>query len=1102
MKKNKNVLFILAIFVILTINIKVNALEFIDRVDIYYDVDAVKISPAYTYEEVRGQINDNWSVAPEANYSIGNNNVWMYYCPTDEACDISDRIENYDIQVNADRFNYVAFEIYANPHTSNSVSEGYDFDEENLSDIAVWVNDEERNDAIVTHYNEALRCITVYVPVEVDTSPLVKSIEISSDTDNVVKGATLAFTADIDYYGEDCDGIEWSIFGNTSLNTTISDSGLLSVALDEESDTIIVTATSTYDSEVYADLVVFVQEEELAIDSVTINTSERTVVRGGRQYFNVVVTGTAPHDVLWNVTGNDSENTYVTNNGILYVGADETANQVTLTVTSTYDDTKSYSAVINTPDRTYINKVEISYDKNEAKATTLSTYGEVRAKFNQFWSLPDLAHYGKGNDNVWIYFCPTSERCNEDLDSDYEAQVDATKYTYAMFEIYAKPTGNNVDNPIYDFDAEDLENIEIWVNGVKREDVLVRNYNGSWRAIDVFVPIEVTKEKMTQVLSFYAPERIEEYGNESFINHVTHSVGDGVITYTSLNSNVAEIDSMTGEVTIKGVGTTIITATAAETENYSEKSISYPLTVNRRYIYPTYEIDNYTYTGSAIRPVFTISTSGVNLVSGVDYTLQYSNNINVGTADVLIKSVASSNYTFEDITAHFYISRKTLTEDMVIVPEKVAYYEDRVVTVNLKVVNNGKTLTNNTDYTYSLTNEDGEIGEYVTVTVYGSGNFGGTVQKEVLIASKEEVLALVKPVIRMTKWNNNAFLISWDAQNAEETYYVYRSTDNKKWTKIGETTSDSYVSGGLTYGKTYYYAVYAKNELSKTGWSNIIHMKLVPDKVTNLTVTGIGTTLIRMAWDKVGVTGYQIQRSTNNKRWSTIKTITKNSTITYTNTKRSANTTYYYRVRAYKLVGRTKVYGAWSNVIKVRTAPKVPKLTVTVRDYNLLSVNIGSVAGATSYEIYKSETKDGAYEKIGTVAKSGAYLDGNVTLGSTYYYKVKSCNSEHKCSVYTSVVARKATPRIPSFTLKSPAIRKIRITLSKLDNVDGYRIYRATSKNGKYTLIKELTNEEQLFFDNKTSRWRRYYYKVRSYKIIDGKKIYSDASASKNLRSR
>ena len=45
---------------------------------------------------------------------------------------------------------------------------------------------------------------------------------------------------------------------------------------------------------------------------------------------------------------------------------------------------------------------------------------------------------------------------------------------------------------------------------------------------------------------------------------------------------------------------------------------------------------------------------------------------------------------------------------------------------------------------------------------------------------------------------------------------------------------------------------------------------------------------------KVGTTGYQIQRSTNNKKWSTVKTITKNSTLSFNNTKLSANKTYYY----------------------------------------------------------------------------------------------------------------------------------------------------------------------------------------------------------------
>jgi len=1102
MKFKRNIIFILAIFVVLTINIKVHALEFIDRVDIYYDVDAVKISPAYTYGEVRVQANDNWNVPEDVNYSRGSNNVWMYHCSTSEACSFDDMTVDYDDQIDPNKFTYIAFEIFANPHTSNPVSEGYDFDEENLGDIEVWVNDEQRDDAIVAFYNSSWRCITVYVPVEVDTSPLVKSVDIFYDTDNVVKGTTLEFTADIECYGEDCDGIEWSIFGNTSQNTTISDSGVLSVALDETAESIVVTATSTYNSDMYADAVIFVQAEPLVIDSVSITTQDRTIVRGGRQYYNVVVTGTAPHDILWTVTGNNSENTRVTNEGILYIDASETADQVTLTVTSTYDETKSDSATISVIDRTYVNKVEISYDKNEAKATTLSTYDEVRAKFNQFWSLPETAPYGKGNDNVWVYFCPTSERCTEDLDSDYDAQVSADKYTYVMFEIYAKPTGNGVDNPLYDFDENHLDDIEIWVNGVKRTDAFINSYNSSWRAIDVYVPIEVTHEKMSQVLSFYTPERVVQFGSESFINHVTHSVGDGIITYTSLNPNVAEIDSMTGEVTVKGVGATIITATASETENYSAKSISYPLTITRRSIYPDFEIDNYTYTGNAIRPVFPISYSGVNLVQGLDYALEYRDNISVGTATVVIKSLSNSNYTFEDIEAHFYISRKTLTEDMVIVPEKVAYYEDRVVSVNVKVVNNGRTLANNTDYTYSLSNEGGSIGEYVTVTVYGTGNYDGTIQKQVLIASREEVLRLVKPQIRISKWNNNALLISWDTQDANETYYIYRSTNKRTWTKIGQTKGESYVSGGLSYGKKYYYKVYAQNELSKTAYSNIVGLKVVPNKVNNLEATGIWATSIRMSWSKVGVTGYQIQRSTNNKRWYTVKTIRKNNILSYTNTRRGSNTVYYYRIRAYKLVGRTRVYGAWSNVLRVKTVPRVPKLSVTLRDYNLFSINVGGVPGGSKYEIYKSETKAGPYEKIGTLPGVGLHLDGNVTLGKTYYYKVRVCNNENRCGAYTSVVSRRSAPRVPGFSLRSPAARKVRVTLSSIANADGYEIYRATRRSGKYYLVKAFTSEDTLVFDNKTSRWRRYYYRVRSYMIVDGKKIYSDYSSIKYIRSR
>jgi hypothetical protein len=42
----------------------------------------------------------------------------------------------------------------------------------------------------------------------------------------------------------------------------------------------------------------------------------------------------------------------------------------------------------------------------------------------------------------------------------------------------------------------------------------------------------------------------------------------------------------------------------------------------------------------------------------------------------------------------------------------------------------------------------------------------------------------------------------------------------------------------------------------------------------------------------------------------------------YTNTKLKKNTTYYYKVRAYKVSGSTNIYGKFSGTIKVTTKKK------------------------------------------------------------------------------------------------------------------------------------------------------------------------------------
>ena len=61
---------------------------------------------------------------------------------------------------------------------------------------------------------------------------------------------------------------------------------------------------------------------------------------------SVVTTGYAPQDVKWSVSGNASAGTTVDCNGLVHIAADESAETITVTATSCYDNGKSDTATI------------------------------------------------------------------------------------------------------------------------------------------------------------------------------------------------------------------------------------------------------------------------------------------------------------------------------------------------------------------------------------------------------------------------------------------------------------------------------------------------------------------------------------------------------------------------------------------------------------------------------------------------------------------------------------------------------------------------------------------------------------------------------------
>ena len=185
--------------------------------------------------------------------------------------------------------------------------------------------------------------VAVNKEAEEPTDETVVTVEPSENV--VVKpGEEQDFTAEVTGKDVTDTTVTWSVEGNLSENTTISSEGKLVVAEDETAEEIKVIATSNFDNTVKKEVVVAVNKEpEDPTDEVviTVEPSENVVVKpGGEQDFTVEVTGTevTSKEVKWSLSGFTSQDTNISSEGKLTLGADESADEITLTVDVTVND--------------------------------------------------------------------------------------------------------------------------------------------------------------------------------------------------------------------------------------------------------------------------------------------------------------------------------------------------------------------------------------------------------------------------------------------------------------------------------------------------------------------------------------------------------------------------------------------------------------------------------------------------------------------------------------------------------------------------------------------------------------------------------------------
>ena len=187
--------------------------------------------------------------------------------------------------------------------------------------------------------------------------------------------------------------------------------------------------------------------------------------------------------------------------------------------------------------------------------------------------------------------------------------------------------------------------------------------------------------------------------------------------YTLSYSN--NINAGTATITITGKGN--FTGTTSTTFSISARAMSDTSVAN---------ISSQTYTGNVISPLPTITYNNKTLKKDTDYTLSYSDNINVGTATITITGKGN----FAGTTSKtFSISARAMS-DTSVANISSQTYTGNVISPLPTITYNNKTLKKDTDYTLSYS--DNINAGTATITITGKGNFTGMTSMTFIITQK------------------------------------------------------------------------------------------------------------------------------------------------------------------------------------------------------------------------------------------------------------------------------------------------------------------------------------------------------------------------------
>ena len=260
-----------------------------------------------------------------------------------------------------------------------------------------------------------------------------------------------------------------------------------------------------------------------------------------------------------------------------------------------------------------------------------------------------------------------------------------------------------------------------------------------------------------------------------------------------------------------------------------------------------------------------------------------------------------------------------------------------------------------------------------------------------------------------------AVKLDW-ARNAGATGYIIEQYKGGKWTQLAVTknnTTLTFTVKGLAECTPYSFRVKAyKNDGGKTNYSDYVTVKAstLLGTVKNAKVTSTTGTWITLGWDRnTGATGYVLEQYKGG-RWTEIAVTKNNTTLKFTVKGLRNDTTYSFRIKAYKTVGDTTTYGSYVRVVGTTDIPNVAKFTGSAVSASAVKLDWSKNDKATGYVI--EQYKGGRWTEIKAVDNDITEITvEGLAKGTAYTFRIKSVKTvdgADKSSEYASVKVKTA----------------------------------------------------------------------------------------------